>query len=66
MPLTSLCLRMVTHSEPPGAKETATHLEEALRVEFLQRAGWVGWNGSHDHCRLSSQYSLFSSHQGPK
>lgn len=40
--LSPACLQTIAHSEPPGAKETATHMGEALRVEFLQLLGRLG------------------------
>lgn len=68
MPLASLFLRTwPTQSEPPGAKETATHMGKVLGVELIQLLGRAGWNGlSRPLCLFSNQCSLFSpSHQGP-
>lgn len=63
MPLASLFPRTwLTQSEPPGAKETATHMGEALKIEFIQLLGRAGaGNGlSRPLCLFSNQCSLVS------
>lgn len=42
MLLARLYFQTVAPSEPPGAKETAIHLQEALKVEFLQQLARLG------------------------